>query len=230
MPAVPGFRERDLVDVAYLIDGQLTVTADDALMAAGELSSITPDHRHPPGTVLGFDAGTSLWYLATDSLVDLGVAPTITSSSHTDGNGVIEVVGNHGTISVTTATGTGTEAENATDLNADAAFAAHYIATSGGGELTITARDVDLGEEWFYIGAATMATAAFAEGQANEVRCTACQDYRVTTGFAELKDDEAAAQSFLVGTLWRGRFRRSALSSLTAAAEEVFISRGSEIR
>ncbi len=229
MPPVPGFKERTLDDVAYLIDGQLTVTAEDVLFASGELSAITPDHRHPPGTVVGFDSGTSKWYLATDSLVDVGVAATITSSGHSDGNGVIEVVGNHGTVSVTTATGTGTEAENATDLNADAQFAAHYIATSAGGELTITAQDTSI-DEWFYIGAATIATVSFAEGQANEVRCTACEDYRVTTAFAELKDDEAAAQDFLVGALWRGRFRRSALSSLTAAAEEVLLARGSEIR
>lgn len=228
MPAEPGFTERDLLDVAYLVDGQLTVTADDTLMAAGETSALTPDHRHPPGTILGFDSGTSLWYLATDSLVDVGTPPAITSSGHGDNTGIVALVGNHGTISVTITTGSGTEVEAATDLNADEEFNSHYIASSGAGELTITALNSGP-DEWFYMDATTDALAAFSEGQANEVQGTD-GDFRVTTGFAELKDTDAVAQNYLVGALYRGRFRRTALSSLTARAERVLLKRGSEIQ
>lgn len=222
----PALNTTTLTDVAFLIDGSRTVQREDVLVASGQTSSLTPDHRHPPGTVLREKASTGKWYLATDiTNGDTGTAATITSSSHTDGNGAIVVVGNHGTISVTTTTGSGTEANNATDLNADADFAAFYTASSGGGELTITS-NAKSEEEWFYLDSTTMATAAFAEGVANAVQGVSPK-FCVTTTFVELKDINATAKDELVSALSAGNFDESELSSLTLDAKAELIRTGS---
>jgi hypothetical protein len=221
-----GFGSHDLADVAYLLDGQgAPVRGKDVLMASGQTSGITPNHRHPPGTVLVLRTGTGKYELATSANVDtMGVA-TITTSGHADGNGVIKLVGNHGTISVTTTTGSGTEANNATDLNGDSDFAAHYEASSADGELTIASRNVGR-DEWFYMHADTMATAAFSEGVANGVQGTD-PDVRVTSDYAELKDIDGTAQDYLVANLTRGNFDESNLSSLTKEAKAVLLRGGS---
>ena len=220
-----GFQEFSLADVAYLIDGSLSIQASDVTMASGQTSSITPDHRHPPGTTLVKLTSSGKYYLANGATGDRNTAASITSSGHTDGNGTIKLVGNHGTISVTTATGAGTEANNATDLNADAIFKAHYVASSAAGELTIASLAAGL-DEWFYMHSDTQATSAFAEGVANAVKGTDA-DYRVATLFAELKDINATAQDDRVGTLYRGHFDESECAAMTAEARAVFLRRGS---
>ena len=227
MPAAPGMDSYQLDFPAFLVDGQLTMQGDDALVASGQTSAITPDHRIPQGTVLVKRTGDSKFYLADTATNgdDRNTAPALTSSSHADTLGALVIVGNHGTISVTTSTGTGTEAENATDLNADAAFAAHYDATSGAGELTITARATGA-EEWFYVDATSADGFGFTEGDAGKAQGTDAE-YVVTTFPADLKDSEAAAVDALAPCLTRGHFRESKLSNLTGEAKAVFLRRGS---
>src|SRR3990167_11354475 len=73
-------------------------------------SGNTPASTLRPGNVLVLRASTGRFVEANDANGDRNTAPSITSSGHGDGNGVIRVVGNHGSISVTTTTGAGTEA------------------------------------------------------------------------------------------------------------------------
>lgn len=175
----------------------------------------TPTWRVRPGMVLGLDISAGLWLNADHANVDVSAPASITSSSHTDGNGVIKLVGPGGTVSVTTATGSGTEANNVTDLMADATFKAHYIATSGGGELTITAIDPNAD---FYVHSDTMATAAFAEGIANKVQGVPGQ-YRVVADFADLQNEDGTAVNAPVRCYARGHFDESNLINLTPDAK-----------
>lgn len=222
--AAIGFNSFGISDVAFLVDGQKRVMAPAATIASGQTSALTPNHRIPPGTAVVKRTADGKFYKADNATYgDRNTAPSITTTGHADGNGVIKIVGNHGTISVTTATGSGTEANNATDLNADAAFKAHYIASSAGGELTIAARNPGAAE-WFYVHADSRDGAGFAEG--TEVRGTDA-DYRVTADFAELKDLNAVAQDYVVPALKAGHFRTSALYALTSEAREVLIRNGS---
>lgn len=225
MTAIPGFTEHDLDDVAFLVDGQQTILADAAEMASGQASAIVPTTLHPPGTVLVLETGDGFFYLADDAANgDRSTPPSITSSGHVDGNGVIEINGPHGTISVTTTTGSGTEANNATDLNADSEFEDYYIATSGAGELTIAAKN-NKESESFFIGTATRDAAGFAEGEANSVESTAA-DYRVTRWYTSLADATGTAVNALAACIYSGHFRESVLSNLTAEAKAVLLDRG----
>ena len=226
MPAVPGFRSYSLEFPPFLVDGQLTVQGEDVLLAQGQTSAITPNHRIPQGSVVVKRTATGKYLLADNALGDRNTAPSITSSGHVDTLAALVIVGNHGTISVTTSTGAGSESENATDLNANTAFAAHYIASSAGGELTITAR-AGGAEEFFYIDATSDDGFGFSEGDANKVQ-GADADYRVTAFNADLKDLEGADVDALAPALTRGKFRESELSNLTGEAKAVFLRRGSE--
>lgn len=173
-----------------------------------------------PGFVLGYD-GTN--YVAPASAT-ADAAASITSSSHSDGNGTIKIVGNYGTISVTTTTGTGTEANNATDLNADADFAAHYTASSGGGELTIASNEVGA-EQWFYVHADTMATASFSEGLANAVQGTDA-DYVIIDEYVNLQDETGTAIDQEAQGHEKGYWDESQLIGLTADVKAYFIRKG----
>lgn len=221
-----GFKSFQIDDVPFLVDGELTAQGNDVVIASGQTSSLTPSYRIPPGSVVVKKTSGGKFYLADNATDgDRNAAPSITTSGHADGNGVIKITGNRGTFSVTTSTGSGTEANNATDLNADANFSAHYVASSGGGELTIAARATGA-EEWFYVHADTMATAGFAEGVANAVSGSDA-DYRVTAAHVDLEDMNGSATDAVVPTLLRGKFDESELSNLTAEAKATLIRRGS---
>lgn len=203
------------------IDQDKPIELDSGNTDAGN----TPTTRIRPGTVVVLRTSTSRYVEADDVNGDRGTAAAITTATHVDGNGVISIVGPHGTISVTTTTGTGTEAENATDLNADAAFAAHYVASSAGGELTITARNFG-DDEWFYMHADTMATAPFAEGEANGVVGTYA-DYWVTEFVVDLIDEDAVAIHEYVTASRKGHYDESVLLLLTDEAKQTLLHRGS---
>lgn len=212
---------RVLVD--NLIDPRIsTVTLDSGNTDANG----TPTHRIRPGNVVVRRASTGRYVEANDTNGDRAVAPTKSTTSHTDGNGVIKLVGNHGTISVTTTTGTGTEANNATDLNADADFAAHYTASSAGGELTITANRGGK-SEWFYIHTDTMSTAPFTEGEDNGVAGEDA-DFRVVLDFVDLKDEEGTACHGDAKVAWTGHFDASNLINLTPEARATLAARGAK--
>lgn len=222
---VPHFTSTTIAGRRVLVDDSITpecqsVTLDSSNTDAGS----TPTHRFRPGNVVGRRASTGRFIEANDSNVDVATQPAITSSGHADGNGVIAVVGNHGTISVTTTTGAGTEANNATDLNANAAFAAHYVASSGGGELTITARGAGK-DEWFYVDAASRDAAGFAEGVSNGVYGEDGQ-YGVTLEYADLKDDEGTAVHAECLVAFKGNFDASNLINLTAQARAAMKKQG----
>lgn len=212
------------------------ITFDESLSIRGEHITIdssvtdagaTPTHRIRTGNVVVLETGDGNYHEANDTVNgDRNTAPAaIVSAGHADTIGVIAVRGNHGLISVTTTTGTGTEAENVTDLNADASFFAHYIAAVSGTDVSITARRPGA-DEWFYMDATTDALAGFAEGIANEVS-GADADYRVVTEAGDLLDPDATAQDAPAVNLLRGFFDESQLINLTAEAKEVLVRRGS---
>ncbi len=213
-------RRRVFVDMSVEPE-HTSIVLDSSNSDAGS----TPTHRFREGNVVVRRASTGRYVEANDANGDRNTSPAKSTTTHVDGNGVIKLVGNHGTISVTTSTGSGTEANNATDLNANAAFAAHYVASSAAGELTITARGSGKGE-WFYIHTDTMATAPFTEGEDNGVAGEDA-DYLVVTEQADLKDEEGTAIHADARAARRGFFDASNLTNLTAEARSVLAARGS---
>lgn len=198
------------------------ITLDSSNTDAGS----TPTHRFRKGNVVVYKTSAQRYVEANDATGDRGTAPAKTSTGHTDGNGVIEVVSSLGTFSVTTSTGSGSEANNATDLNANAPFAAHFVASSGGGELTITMREPGR-NAWFYIGANTRDGCGFTEGEANGVSGEDA-DYRVTCQDADLKDEEGTAIHATCLALRTGHFYVPNLINLTPEARAVLRSRGAK--
>lgn len=227
MSTIPHFTETTIAGREVLIDGSIDPQADSITLDSSNTDAgSSPTHRFRPGNVVIYRTSTKRFVEANDANADDLGFPSITSSGHSDANGVIKLVGNHGTISVTTSTGTGTEANHATDLNADADFAAYYQATSGGGELTITARNGGV-EEWFYIHSDTIATVGFAEGEDNGVNGT-IPDVRVTADYADLQDEHGTAVHADVLAYRTGYFDESQLINLTAEAKAILASRGAQ--
>lgn len=186
----------------------------------------TPTTTIRKGCVVVKKTSDGLFYLSTTAGGDRNTAPTITSSGNTDtADGTVKLVGNHGTISVTIATGSGTEADVVTDLNASAAFAAHYVATSGAGEVTITARGTG-SAEWFYIHSDTTASVGFAEGEANSKYGTNAEYYVTEEEVSTLDPSTGVAAIVEVKTSARAFYDESQLLYLTAEARAVLSSRG----
>lgn len=224
--SLPGVFSSTIAYRKILLSESLSATGDEVTLDSSNTdASATPTHRMRAGNVVVLRTSTGRYVEANDANADTGTAPAITTSSHTDGNGAIVIVGNHGTISVTTTTGTGTEANNATDLEADATFAAYYTATSAAGELTITANRA-AADEWFYMDSTTMATASFAEGVDN-ASLGADPDVRVVTLAGDLQDADGTAQHAPAANLLRGHFDESQLINLTGQAKAVLSRRGS---
>lgn len=222
---LPGIGSSQRLTVRFLIDNSIACQPETIVLDSGNTDTgSTPNSRFRAGNVVVYKLAITQYVEANDSTGDRGTAAAITTSGHTDGNGEIKLVGNHGTISVTTTTGAGTEANNATDLNADAIFKAHYVASSAAGELTITSLAKGA-QEWFYMHTDTMATPGFAEGEANGVN-GADADYRVTLEDVDLIDRDGTAQDAQVASCRTGYFDESALINLTDEARAVLLKRG----
>lgn len=190
---LPSLASKSFSERVIHIDESLYLAGPDAVLKSTVVDSgATPTTTIRKGCCVVKKTSDGLFYLADDaSNGDRGTPPSKTSAGHTDGNGVIKIVGNHGTISVTTTTGSGTEANNVTDLNANAIFAAHYVASVSGTDLKIEARNPGA-DEWFYVHTDTMATAAFTEGEANGVRGTDAE-YYVTEEEVSMLDPDTGA-------------------------------------
>lgn len=224
---LPGIYEQSLTYPRHRIDDSALVRGGDVVLDSSNTDAgNTPTFRMRPGNVVIKRSSTGRYVEANDANADTGTAPSITSSGHSDANGEIKLVGNHGTISVTTSTGSGTEANHATDLNADAQFSAFYTASSAGGELTIAANRAG-SDEWFYVHTDTIATAGFSKGVSNSVRGSD-PDVRVLEGFSsDLENLDGTAQHGTAPTSLAGHYDESALINLTGQAREVLSRRGS---
>ena len=191
-------------------------------------SGSSPTSLFRPGNVVVLRTSTGRYVEANDSNGDDNGAAAITTSSHGDGNGVIAISYKGGTvISVTTTTGSGTEANHVTDLNAAEEFAALFFASSAGGELTITSRAAG-SDVYFHMDSTTMATASFAEGETNAVSGTDAE-YLVTEAHAKLTDENGTAAHDDCTASWSGDYVSANLINLTAEAKAVLIRRGSRI-
>lgn len=211
---------------AFLKSSEGLVRGGAITLDSGNADSGTSDATFRAGNVVVLKTSTGTYVEANDSTGDRNTAPAITSSGHSDGNGVIAISYKGGAvISVTTTTGSGTEANHVTDLNAAEEFAAHFIASSAGGELTITAKDTGA-DVYFHIHTDTMATAGFAEGEANAVSGTDA-DYRVTLSASGLTDSAGTAVNNDAESAVAGHFDFSKLINLTAEAKAMLLRRGS---
>jgi hypothetical protein len=180
------------------------------------------------GNVVVLRTSTGRYVEANDSNGDSNGVATITSSGHSDANGAIALSLKGGTvISVTTTTGSGTEANHATDLNAAEEFAALFVASSAGGELTITSRDAGA-DVYFHVDSTTIATVGFAEGAANGVNGTDAE-YLVTEGTVSLIDSGGTAAHAEAEASWAGDYVSGNLTNLSAEAKAVLLRRGSRI-
>ena len=226
MSILPHFSSESVSTRKVLIDRLIPTQEEEIVIDSSNTDSgSTPTYRFRAGNVVVKRTSTGRYVEANDTNADVSTAATITSSGHTDATDVIKLVGNHGTISVTVSTGTGTEANCATDLNADSDFAAHYTASSSGGELTITSNEVG-DDEWFYIHSDTHANYGFSEGTANGV--TAGEpDVWVTLANCDLELDGTAVHAGVLATRV-GHFDESNHTNLTAEAKAVLIANGSK--
>lgn len=223
---LPGVTSAQRAPRKFLLSDALKVHGPEIILDSGNTDSgSTPTHYLRPGNVVILRTSTGRYVEANDSNADTGTAPSITSTNHGDATADIVIVGNHGTITVTVSTGTGTEANCATDLNADSQFAAFYTASSGDGELTITANRA-AADEWFYIGAGTSDTYGFSEG-VDYVSTGSDPDVRVVEFAGDLQDEDGNAQHAPAVNLVRGHFDESQLINLTGQAKEVLVRRGS---
>lgn len=225
---IPHFSSTTITGRRVLVDGLIDPRTSSVTLDSGNTDSgSSPTHRIRPGNVVVRRASTGRYVEANDSNGDRNVAPSITTSGHTDSdNATFKLVGNHGTISVSITTNLGAEADWATDLNANADFAAFYTASSGGGELTITANRGGK-DEWFYIHSDTTAGAGFAEGEDNAVAGEDA-DYRVVLEHVDLKDEEGTAIHADALVAWTGHFDASNLINLTAEARATLARRGAK--
>lgn len=232
MPAI-GFKSFENEDVAFLVDGQVpTQRGSSVLMASGQTSDVTPDHRHPPGTVLIKKTGDGKYYLADDltnadspSAASINTLITNPGSGGWDGNLIIS--GHWGDLTVALS-GDNTDAAVAAAIIAAAAALnpegqAPITAADASGSVSISNSDVGSGT-WIHAYHATVTTMLGANGTGDNGEDP---DVRVTNGWAELKDLNATAQDYSVPTVLAGHFRTSALSSLTAEARGVLERRGS---
>ena len=221
-----------LEDVPYLINGLHSVGSEDVLMASGQVSSLTPTTRHPPGTVLAYYTAGAEYVLATDSNADTGDAASVRSLITNPGAG-----GWDGNLLISGHWGSLTVALSADDT--DAAVAAAIIAAAAavnpeGPQITaadevadsvvsITNKDVGA-DTWLKVTHATVATAFGANGATD---AGTDPEIRVTTHYAELADIDGTAKDDMVPCLYAGYFDESNLVALTAQAKAVLTRRGS---
>lgn len=226
------FESYELEDVAYLLDGQgAPVQGTSVLMASGQASSLSPTTRHPPGTVLIKKTGDGKYYLATDitncdspTAASINTLITNPGSGGWDGNLVIS--GHWGTITVALS-GDNTDAAVATAINTAVAAVnpehGPIVAADATGSVSISNRDVGSGT-WIHAYHTTVSAMFGANGTGDNGEDP---DVRVTSEFVQLSNLDGTARDKRVATLMSGRFRTSALSSLTAEARGVLERRGS---
>lgn len=179
-----------------------------------------------PGLVLVKKTSDGLYYLSTDAAADRATAPSIVSAGHADSdNATFKLVGNHGTITVSITTNAGAEADWVTDLNADTAFKAHYVASVSGTDVLVTARAAGE-QEWFYVHTDTTAGAAFPEGETNAAQGTNA-DYVILDDYVDMLDESATASDATTSALQAGNFFTTNLLLLTPEAKATLAQRGS---
>ena len=232
MSALGGFKEYNLEDVAFLLTGEGEAADADVIMASGQTSSLTPNHRHPPGTVLQKKTGDGKFYLATDQAnadspdaASINTLITNPGAGGWDGNLVIK--GHWGTITVALSA-------NDTDAAVAAAIIAAVAAQNPETQARITAADatgtvsitnLDVGEGTYLHAKHATVDAMFGANGADDVGTD--PETVVTSYWAELKDLEGTATDARVPVVRAGHFDESALSSCTAEAKTILQKHGS---
>jgi hypothetical protein len=217
-----------LADVAYLYDGQGLKQGDDVLLASGQTSSITPNHRIPRGTVVVKKTSTGKYYLADDaSNGDRNTGAVVTASETADADWksktITLTINGREVVTVTLGAGDDTDAEVKDALNADATFKLWAVASVAGSRVVITS--LQTGADVVMKITSNLSTAFGANGTSAQ---GVDADYRVTHLPVDLKDLNAAAVDGTVPTVVAGRFRSSVLSNATAEAKAVLTRRGSQ--
>lgn len=234
MTALGGFKSYDLVDVAFLLTGEGKKGGDDALIASGQTSGLTPTHRIPPGTVVVKRTGDGKFYFADTATNgdDRNTQATRTSTIDiTDPKSTtFKWKYKGGTEQTFTAGGGDDDVDKLiTAMNGDDNFQAQLVASKTGSKLVIKSKDAGA-DVYFRITDGTLndlggAQATFADN--TDATAGADADYRVTTYWCDLKDVDAVATDAMAPTLLAGHFDESVLSNLTAEAKAVLIRRGS---
>lgn len=215
----------NLTDVAYLVDGSRSIQAKGVTFSSGQTSAITPDHRHPPGTVLGLRTSTSEYELADSGNVRVNAPAKAAALETADGDwasSVITVTIN-GVVAaaVTMGAADDTDAEVVTALNADSDFGGVALAS-------VVASVVQI--QLHALGALLLVSSdlATAYGASGVEGVDVMGIYRVTTAFVDLKDIDGTATDALAPVLEAGHFDASELSSLTNDARVALLAQGSK--
>ena len=213
-----------LEDVAYLVDGSRSIQAKDVVFSSGQTSALTPDHRHPPGTVLGYRTSTGEYELADSGNVRVNAPAFVDALETADGDwasAVITTTVNGIAHAVTLGAADDTDAEVVTALNADAGFASVAFASVVASVVRVQCHSLD---DLLTV----VSDLATTHGAAAIEALAVYGIYRVTTSFCDLKDINGTATDALAPVLEAGHFDASELSSLTNDARVALLAQGSK--
>ncbi len=232
------FNEFSLAFPAFLVDGSRTKQGSDVVVAGGQTIGATPSFRVIPGVVVVKESGDGLYYLADAAdgvnAGDINTAAEVTSlePADTDWDGTVITStafypdGLVAACPVTLAGTDDTTAEVVAALNANAAFANHFVASgTDGNPVVITARvkgkvTINVQQTVIATGFGTLLVGTSATGTE--------ADYRVIAQHGDLQDlDGDAAASKPLAALTAGRFKTSELLHLSNEARAVLQGRGS---
>lgn len=213
-----------------LIDGP-SITLDAASINA----DLVAPYRLDQGRVVVKAAAGGKYLLAggTAGTPEAGSKPVLDSAEPVDGdwNGTTITLYRNGVQVAQVTLATATAALVAGELNADADFARHAVASDNGGSLKITGVEGGAGEGLRVSQSLDTAWAnnlgTTAAGPSEDSAAGSSPDYRITLQRADLKDQDHADQDAPVANALSGVFELSKITGMTGEARAVFERRGS---
>ena len=187
----------------------------------------TPTFRFRPGNVVVLETATGRYREANDATGDNSAAAAVTSAEVPDAGWqsatITTNINGQDVVIVTLAATDDTVAEVVTALNANAIFAANFIADDNGGSPRITS--LIAGSGISLLVTSSLATAYGAAGTEDQGEDA---DYRITERAVDLEDGNGVAINQQVNASFMGDYDTSVLLNLTADARRVLESvRGS---
>ena len=236
------FTSHSLTPVAFLRTGFRTVQGNDVVLAGGQVTDYPSagGKRARAGTVVVKETGDGLYYLADGadgiSAGDLNTAAVVTSVEAPDADWKSKTItwtlfadDLEESGSVLLGAGDDTIAEVVTALNANAAFAARFVASdSGAGDLLVVT-SLRKGKITIRLSADLDTVFASDDGATSSDEASGAEaDYRVITEDRDLIDINGDdADSRLVPSLLAGDFFTANLSNLSNEAKAVLGGRDS---
>lgn len=210
---VPTLQSTTFTDRKILLSDQGREFGEKVVLeSANTDSGSTPTYRFRKGNVVVLRTATGQYVEADDSNADRNTPASVTADEATDTDWALATItvkyglGGVAFTAVTMGTTTFTTAAVVTLLNANAAFAANFIADNSGGSLRIRTRQAGADQQLHVVS--SLATAFGASGKAGY---GADADYRVTYERRDMQDPDGTAIAAICENLVRGHFDESQL-------------------